>query len=381
MDSAAQIEVNLNILEKNVVNLFRKYNNYRYKIADLRNNAFGMGIFIVNKLESLGFDYCFVSTLREAINIRKYNQNIPILVEKEIDLEYIYDAINHNVTITIKTLDYLKKLINLEIRDTLKFHVLLDNKYNKLGIKNSKELLEIVELVKDNKKLVFEGIYTNLTDYGKVSESYYIQVDYFTKIVSKINDDLIIHVNEPVMYHKKNKLINGIKYDLSMFGIVEKDEVGFWNNIQKKNLEKRYGVYSFEELDVNLELAFSITAEVIAFKNILKGEAVGKNFVADENMDIAIIEVGHKDGITKAIKEIVINDGICEVIEDDLDYLYVKVSKKVDAGEKAYLISDYNYIDNVLENLKTNRYYLMSIINSDLKRVYIDSNEREEVIY
>ena len=118
-----------------------------------------------------------------------------------------------------------------------------------------------------------------------------------------------------------------------------------------------------------------------AVKDLPKDSLVGRNYIALEDINVAVIDAGHKDGITKALKVVVVNQEICDVLTDDIDTMYIKVSDDVSVGDKVYLISDFNNIDSVLVNLKTNRYYLLSILNTDLKRVYIMGDEEEELYY
>jgi len=379
MNSLGQIEVNLNTLDKNLKKLINYFNEYEYKFVDLRNKAFGLGFFCVKKIVENNINYIYVSTLKEALEVRKYNQNINILVEKEIDLEYIFDAINHNITISIYNNEYFKKLVSLNIKDNLKIHLVVDNLVNHLGIKTLKEINEIIYLSKELKNINIEGIYSNITNYGYNDDFYYEQVENFYSIIKDINENLIIHLNEPIMYHGKIKKVNGIKFDLALFGLTEQFSNSYLNNWKHKSLGKNFKTSSWRNLELSLDLVFEITSEVIAFKEIEKGTKVGKNYVCKEDGILVIVDIGHKDGITKAIKEVVINDNIWEVIADDLDYLYVFGQYDVEVKDKVYLISDYNYIDNVLQNLRTNRYYLMSIINSNLKRIYLEGEEVEEV--
>jgi len=209
MNSLGQIEVNLNTLDKNLKKLINYFNEYEYKFVDLRNKAFGLGFFCVKKIVENNINYIYVSTLKEALEVRKYNQNINILVEKEIDLEYIFDAINHNITISIYNNEYFKKLVSLNIKDNLKIHLVVDNLVNHLGIKTLKEINEIIYLSKELKNINIEGIYSNITNYGYNDDFYYEQVENFYSIIKDINENLIIHLNEPIMYHGKIKKVNG----------------------------------------------------------------------------------------------------------------------------------------------------------------------------
>ena len=381
MNKSAQFEVNIDYLNNNIDKLFDYYKDYKYKIADLRSNAFGMGLYVVKHLADKDFDYIFTNTLKEAIEIRKYNQSIPILINKQVDLDYIYDAINNNVTITVDNYAYLEQLNSLTLKDDLKIHILVNNRANVIGL-NENELYMASELIDDNKHLVLEGLYTNITTYGIDDNHYYEQLSVFRDNIKNIDTSkLIVHGNEPIMYHKKLDYFNGIKFDVSLWGLIQSYKTTFVSNRHRKKIESMYQENSFKELPLDLEVVFAITARIERIIEVPKDSLVGRNYIALEDINVAVIDAGHKDGITKALKVVVVNQEICDVLTDDIDTMYIKVSDDVSVGDKVYLISDFNNIDSVLVNLKTNRYYLLSILNTDLKRVYIMGDEEEELYY
>ncbi|MEG1288195.1 MAG: alanine racemase [Bacilli bacterium] len=382
MSNDKEFEIDLNILTNNTKKLIANYSDYNYFFADLRNNAFGLGIFVVNTLVNSGINYIFVSSLNDAIKVRRYNNEIPILVTDEIDKEYIFDAINNNITITVMSSNYLLEISKLKIKDELKIHILLDNGSNKLGLKNYTELKEIIDIINTNKYLTLEGIYSELTSYGIDDTFYYEQMSILNKLISKVGvTDLIVHLNEPLMFHKKPENINGIKFDLSLFGITNKYEDNILNNLKRKSIEKKYGDLSFKDLNINLDLVFSITSKVISLNCGKKEELVGKKHVLKQDSLLGIIGIGYKSGITGSLKSVVINGSNYEIIASLLDYIIVLIDESVKVNDKVYIISNRNNIYKLIEKLNTNRYYLMTTLNSNIKRIYKDNDELKEVFY
>src|SRR5699024_3217639 len=99
--------------------LCKSYGDYQYKIASLKDNAYGMGLNIVNTLVNNGINYILVGPIKDALEIRKYNNDVPILVSYNVTEEEVYDAINNNITLTIADLEYLRSIICLNIKDNL----------------------------------------------------------------------------------------------------------------------------------------------------------------------------------------------------------------------------------------------------------------------
>ena len=364
------LEIDLYKLKNNVKLLCESYNDYKYKVANLKDNAYGMGFKIVKTLMQNGINYILVGPLKDAIDIRRFNNDINIIVSYYIDIEQIYDAISNNLIITIPSLEYLKKITELNIRDDLKLQLLIDNGSNKMGLKNKLEVKEAINLIDDSEHLILDGIYTDLTSVGIEDDFYYKQVNNFYKIINDCLDkNIIIHLNEPIMYHQKLEYINGIRFDLSLIGIEENIEDNFITNMKIKNIQKRYNDLQFPDID--LKLIFTITSEVMDIGKVKKGDLIGRNYIAKEDMDIAVIPIGHKDGITKAIKYVGINNYKRDIIADDIDHLIV-TGDDVKIHDKVYIVNEERGIYDFLTLLKTNRYYLMSVLNRNLRKKYIN---------
>ena len=83
------VEIDNNKLKNNVKEIIKKYHKYKYYIGVVKANAYGHGDYIVNDLIASGINYLAVSSLEEAISIRKYNKEIPILCLEPINIKYL----------------------------------------------------------------------------------------------------------------------------------------------------------------------------------------------------------------------------------------------------------------------------------------------------
>ncbi len=374
MKYETKLEIDLRKIKNNTKLLCKSYSDYTYKMVDLRDNAHGLGFKIINTMNDNGINYCLVGSIKDALEIRKFNKKINILVNYYVDEEEIYDCINNNITITIFNEQCLDLLLKLNIKDKLKVHVLVNNGSNLLGVNDNLELKNIVDKINTHNYIELEGIYTDITTLGIEDEYFYNQVNAFYQIANNYFDgNLIIHFNESLMYHHKISYVNGIRFDLSILGIEENIEDDFFTNMKIKNIQKKYNDLEFPNID--LELVFNITSEVMDIKKVTKGCIVGRNYVAKSDMDVAIIPIGHKDGITKAIEYVGINNFKRDILADDIDKLIVKVSDDVNIKDVVYILNEERGIYEFLSLLKTNRYYLMSILNRNLKKVYINEED------
>ena len=108
------------VLKENVEEIKKKYPEYEYYIGVVKNNAYHHGIKCVLDFVDGGVNYLAVSSLEEALEIRNYQREIPILCLEPIPLEYIDDVLNASVTITVDSLDYLKELERQDVYCELK---------------------------------------------------------------------------------------------------------------------------------------------------------------------------------------------------------------------------------------------------------------------
>ena len=86
--------INGDTLTQNVLEIKKQYQDYEYYFGVVKNNAYHHGMKCVLDLIRGGVNYLAVSSLEEALQVRKYTSDTPILCLEPIDLEFIDDIIN-----------------------------------------------------------------------------------------------------------------------------------------------------------------------------------------------------------------------------------------------------------------------------------------------
>ena len=76
----SNVIVDLSNIGHNARVITNTYKDYEYYMAVLKGNAYGHGMKVVNKIIENGFNYIAVFSLKEALEIREYNKDIPILL-------------------------------------------------------------------------------------------------------------------------------------------------------------------------------------------------------------------------------------------------------------------------------------------------------------
>lgn len=380
------------ILEKNVKEIVNKY-NYQYYIGVVKNNAYHHGIKVVNNLIRGGVNYLAVSSLEEALDIRKYNSSIPILILEPIDLAFIDDAINGKVTLTIDNLEYLKNLNKLELSFEVPIHLKVDSGMNRLGFKSKKELNEAVKLLEKNDKLVLEGIYSHFATTGVNDYHYDQQLATFKEITSEIDFSKIpiVHMDRSLtmVTHEKLDFVNGVRLGIVLFGFsgsrnTSKGFKSTLRNIKRSLYLKRHHVSStFLQNDLELKTAFSLYSEVVSLRKVKRGEFVGYNatYKVKEDAFIATIPIGYADGVTKEFGFVSIRDKKYSIVADSMDMLMVLVDEKVKIKDKVEIFGDTISIRNVAKRMGINVYHLFNQISNRVPRIHVEDDDEMEIKY
>lgn len=378
------VKIDNKVLKENVKEIISNYNNYKYYIGVVKANAYGHGDYIVNDLISSGINYLAVSSLEEAISIRKYNKEIPILCLEPISIDYINEIIKNNVTITVESKDYLIKLIERGVPDKIKVHIKLDTGMSRLGFYDKEELEEIVKLIKKHKNIIIEGIFTHLATSG-ISDIYYDkQIEKFKELTSNINlkEIPIIHIGRSMtlVNHPKLDFVNAIRLGICMYG--------FNNSIPspkglrkiKRNLLLRKLKISPSILsnDLKLRTAFSLYTEVMSIRKLEKGSFVGygASYIAKEDMIVATIPIGYFDGIKEEFKYVSINNKLYEIIGNIcMDMTMIKVDDSVKEHDIVEIFGDNITLKDVSKRSGLSAYKLLTSITNRVPRIYEDNKE------
>lgn len=378
-----------NILKSNIEEIKKKYKNYEYYIGVVKNNAYMHGIYAVNDLIAGGINYLATSSLEEAIDIRKFNMDIPILCLEPIEHEYVYDAINNNVTITVESLEYLEKLNELKFKDIIKIHLKVDSGMNRLGLKTTKEFNKAVKMIGENKKFYLEGIYSHFATSG-ISDKYWDeQINKFKEITKDVNLNTvpIVHLGRSLtlINHPKISFCNGIRLGIIMFGFSQSIAKGnFIQEFKRELIIKKYNISETYRInDLKLRTAFSLYSKVMSVRKIKAGEFVGynANFVAKEDCFVATIPIGYADGVTKDFGVVNIKNKRFKIVADTMDMIIVLVDKTVKVNDKVEIFGDNIKIREITKNLGINVYHLFNQISNRVPRIHVTEGYEEEIKY
>ena len=338
-----------------------------------------------------GVNYFAVSSLEEAISLRNYT-DFPILILEPIALDLVLDAINLNLTITVDSLDYAKKLVDVDLFAKLKVHLAVDSGMNRLGIKDAGELKEAYTLLLENDKINLEGLYTHFATSGIMDPYYDKQLKTFKSITTGISlkDIPIVHLGRSLTLVTREKLdfVNGIRLGIIMYGMSLSSNLGFGlkgklRELKRTLIRKKYKCSECHFTnDLNLKTAFSLYSSVMAVRRVYKGDNVGYNTYKVKNDGYIItIPIGYADGVTKDFKYVAYKGKKLPIVSDSSDMLMAFSEEYINIDEKIEIFGASISVREAARNLHVNTYHLFNQIQNRVLRIHKNGDELEEIFY
>ncbi len=387
------IEINLDNIIKNVKTIIKKYPDYKYYIGMVKSNAYGHGMYVINEMINNGINYLAVSNLEEAIDIRRFNKDIPVLCVEPIELDSIDVAIKNNVTITVHDIDYFKKL-NDQIKNKIKVHIKIDTGMNRLGIKDKDKFNEIVKLIKENDNIYLEGLFTHFATPGVNDKFYDNQISQFKYITSDIDLSKIdiIHLSSSfiMLAHPKIEFANGVRCGTILFGYdiapkkLNNSPKNILRKIRNSYLIKKYNISkTYENVNIDLKPAFKVKTNVIQIKKIKKHEKVGYGILYEAQKDelIATLPIGYDDGIgiNHENRYVLINNKKYKVVgEISMCMMNVLVDESVKVGDSVTIMGDSITLGMMSRLNNTSIHNTLVNIGKVLPRIY---KKDDKIVY
>lgn len=279
--------VNLKNLKKNAINIKAKLERDVKLCAIVKADAYGLGSESICK-ELYGFaDFFGVACLKEALDIRKFDKNTPIIVLGMVAKEDIDICVKNDISISVSSIYNLKELQNCNTK--IKVHIQINTGLNRFGVRTLTEFKRILKIL-DKSPIILEGIYSHFAT--KENDRLFINIQFF-KFLQFRN----LVRNRNIISHISNSCATKIspKYHLDM-------------------VRTGFSLYASEHADV-----LTIKSKVVNVLNIKKGDTVGydRTFVAKNRMKIAVVSIGYADGLDRRLSNkfsLIINDKKCPIV-------------------------------------------------------------------
>lgn len=343
------VEVDLDKLKHNIQYFLNKSN--KKMIGVLKANGYGIADYVeASVLLEQGVDFFAVSSLDEALRLRKHDIPGEILILGYVSVDTMDLIKENNLSIVTTSLDFVEKA---DLKN-IKVHLKLDTGMNRIGIKcnQAKQALEILI----NKGAIVEGIMSHLACADD-------DLDYSMK-----QYELFKNTYEELNYDFKYRHISATDGSIIM-----KDEICNYERIG-------LGLLGYSSYHTDLLPCVSLKSEVINIKKLEKGETVsyGRHFTSDGTGYILTIPLGYADGFYRA------NTGKKAYVEGEygiiagsicMDQMMIHTQNYYDVGTVVELIGEHVSAKDRAKELNTITYEMLTALSERLTRVYIKDNK------
>lgn len=317
--SLSWIEVDTAIFKSNIRQMASMISKNTRIMLMVKGNAYGHGLVEMSKVASkLGISYLGVSSLEEAITLRKSKITIPILLLTEVEPIFIHEVIKYKITPTVYSLEYAQKLSQFALigGKVLPIHIKIDSGLNRFGFKVNDASKEVVK-ISNLKNLYIEGIFTHFADAIDNLESSKKQLELFNNLCSELKQHEIYpkyrHVaNSPALVWLKNSHLDLVRFGLASYGLQPSDN-------------KKY--------PLKIRSIMTWKTKIFQVKHVKQGEYIGYSnvFQSKKDMDIAVIGVGYADGFRRTplnFKYVLVKGEKCAVLGNvTMNFSMIDVSK------------------------------------------------------
>ncbi|MCQ2519296.1 MAG: alanine racemase [Lachnospiraceae bacterium] len=376
------IEIDNSILENNARILTREY-PHKYYIAVVKGNAYGHGYGIIPALKKGGINAYAVSNLNEALKVREYERELPVIMLEPVHKEYYGICADNNISVCVNDSETFIDIVESGL--DLKLHIKVDCGMNRLGFKEKSELERIYSEAVKNEKLTVEGIFTHFHTTGLSDTEYERDYNRFVELTAGIplKDIPMVHVDksQTVMAHEKPGFTTAVRFGVVLYGFnlmnkYSSDIKGRLRKLKHDMINKKNHVKPvkpYPELD--LKTALTLYTEVIQVKKAKKGEYVGYGMLhlAEEDEIVATIDTGYGDGINRKRvgSSVAINGKKYPIIgEIGMGMCEIKVDDSVKKYDKVTVFGGDIPIRTITRHVMTTMYELMTNLDSSIPRIY-----------
>ncbi|QSE77523.1 alanine racemase [Lactococcus taiwanensis] len=348
---------------KNNIKKFKKYLGPKPQIwGVVKANAYGHGAVAVSQAIEKEVEGFCVSNLDEALELRENLVTKPVLILSGIVPETVNLALQHDITLTVPSLAWIKLVVAQDIDLTkLKVHVAVDSGMGRIGVREVEEANAIIDTL-DRFGITFEGIFTHFATADEADEEKFkLQQERFSAFLNSLR-------RKPRYVHSTNTAS------------------ALWHTHQVQDIERlgisMYGLNPSGKtlpLPFELEPALSLKTELTHVKQVQSGETLGygATYETSESTWIGTVSLGYADGWTRAMQgfHVLVDGKYCEIVgRVSMDQMMIKLDQAYPLGTVVTLIGRDGVAEisatDVADWRGTINYEVLCLISDRVVRIY-----------
>ena len=377
------VEIDNSAIEHNARLLSETF-PHEYNIAVIKGNAYGHGYGIVPALVKGGMNAFAVSNLSEALEVRKFDSDHPVIMLQPVPTAFYEDCAAHNISVCINDHDAFEEVYKSGL--TLKLQFKVNCGMNRLGYTDGNQLKEDISKAEAAENLTVEGIFSHFHTSGLTDTEYAADRKRFENITSGIDLSKIpmVHIDktQTILLHDTPSYCNGARFGISLYGFTS--IYPYDDSLKGRLLRKRRDIRnklnhvepSRELKRYDLKTAFTLYSEVIQVNKISAGSYAGYGLLhkATGTEYIAVIDTGYSDGIgrRRSGTNVMINGRKYPIVgEVGMGMCQVLVDETVKKHDKVTVLGGGISIRGIASALGTTTYETLTRINTSIDRRYI----------
>lgn len=369
------LEIDTGKLQQNLHNLKNLAKGKKF-LAVVKSNAYGHGLIKASRaFVQAGADWLGVANIFEAFELRQNNILKPILVLNAVAIEDVRLAANQDISVPIFDMEQAKLIESITFDKPLKIHIKIETGLNRLGFKKE-QLSELIEILKHNKNIIIEGIYSHFAAVEEENIEYAkVQIEEFKESVRIFERLGIKNILKHMAASAATMVLSESHFDMVRCGI---SLYGLWPSKEIKEAVNDEGL---------IEPALSFKSEIVHLTKVEAGAKIGYGCTYQVKKDLitAVIPAGYYDGLNRHLSNpgkkgrVLINGQTCPIIGRicmNMSIIDVTGLHQLPSiGDEVVIIGRQRQeeitIDEIAEKIGTINYEIVAKLPEHLERKYV----------
>lgn len=336
-------------------------------MAVVKADAYGHGAVPVSRTAiQAGADWLGVATLDEALAIRRSGICAPILVLGYVSPMYANVAAEHDVTLTVVSVEHARSLKEIQCSKALSVHLKVDTGMGRLGVLSPDDVAEVARAL-NGSCVRLTGAFTHFAQADSLDKSHACgQLDLVRRAFGRLvevglkREELTFHAaNSAAIIDMPESYFDLVRLGISLYGVYPSD------GVKKDRL--------------NLRQALSLYTRVVQVKHVPPGTTIGygSTYVTDRETVVATLPIGYADGLFRALSNrgfVKIGRERCPIIgRVCMDQVMIDASRvpSIQVGDVVTVYDD-ETLPILSQFAGTIPYELLCAISPRVRRLYVE---------
>ncbi len=369
-------EIDLDAVAYNIKNIRKKVKKETMIMGVVKADAYGHGAVEVSKvLLYNGANWLGVAMIDEAVQLRKNNIMVPILILGYTPEAEIEDVVRYDIIQTVFSYEMAKMVSDAAVKlgKTAKIHIKADTGMGRIGFIPEENIGDEVLKISKLPNIEINGIFTHFSTSDEKDKTFTkLQYDRFKYAIDEI---------------EKKGIKLAVKHCANSAAIMDFDDLGF--NMVRAGIIL-YGMYPSDEVikeNLSLKPVMSIKTHISYVKKVGKNIPVsyGRTYYTDKESVIATVPVGYADGYIRKMQNggrVIVNGHYANIVgRVCMDQFMIDITDvpDVSSGDEVILMGSDGKLSITAEEiahvLDTINYEVVCMIGKRVPREYIKNNE------